>query len=79
MRNKYDLRFMKRASYIMYSISAQQQQLTSGNPNQKSVVDQIGQLKYMNKQSEQEILDDLLTIMKKLGLWVSTEDLRVLI
>ena len=79
MRKKYDARFMKRASYIMYSISAQQQQLTSGNPNQKSVVDQIGQLKYMNKQSEQEILDDLLTIMKKLGLWVSTEDLRVLI
>jgi hypothetical protein len=79
MRKKYDARFMKRASYIMYSISAQQQQLTSGNPNQKPVVDQIGQLKYMNKQSEQEILDDLLTIMKKLGLWVSTEDLRVLI
>ena len=79
MRKKYDARFMKRASYIMYSISAQQQQLTSGNPNQKSVVDQIGQLKYMNKQSEQEILDDLLAIMKKLGLWVSTEDLRVLI
>jgi hypothetical protein len=79
MRKKYDARFMKRASYIMYSISAQQQQLTSGNPNQKSVVDQIGQMKYMNKQSEQEILDDLLTIIKKLGLWVSAEDLRVLI
>ena len=79
MRKKYDARFMKRASYIMYSISAQQQQLTSGNPNQKSVVDQIGLLKYMNKQSEQEILDDLLNIMKKLGLWVSTEDLKILV
>ena len=44
MRKKYDAAFMKRASYIIYSISAQQQQLTSGNPNQKSVVDQIGQL-----------------------------------
>ena len=44
MLKKYDERFMKRASYIIYSISAQQQQLTSGNPNQKSVVDQIGQL-----------------------------------
>ena len=79
MRKKYDARFMKRASYIMYSISAQQQQLTSGNPNQKSVVDQIGLLKNMNKQSEQEILDDLLNIMKKLGLWVSTEDLKILV
>ena len=79
MWKKYDARFMKRASYIMYSISAQQQQLTSGNPNQKSVVDQIGLLKNMNKQSEQEILDDLLNIMKKLGLWVSTEDLKILV
>ena len=79
MRKTYNQRFLKRASYIIYSIMAQQQHLTASHANKKNIVEQLGQIEYTVKQTEQEIVEDLQSVMKKLNIWISTNDLKVLI
>jgi len=49
MRKTYDQRFLKRASYIIFSMMAQQQNLSASHPNQKNIVEQIGQMEYTVK------------------------------
>jgi len=53
--------------------------LTASHPNQKNIVEQLGQMEYTVKQTEQEIVEDLQSVMKKLNIWISTYDLKVLI
>jgi hypothetical protein len=79
VKTQYNETFFRRVSYIAFSIYSQAIYVNSHNPPTKGIIDQLNYLEDCQKFTTKGALSELINSMKKLGIWVSIEDLKLLV